>query len=109
MLYTFWVKQPYKDFLLNWQKTIEGRLNKGKFKILQPGDILKLESWEKFIVINKKHYPTFKQMLQNEWLNNVLPNINDIEEWVKIYYQFYTPTQEKEFWVLAIKLKKLNK
>jgi len=32
MNYNFNVAEPYKSFLLNGQKTVEGRLNKGKFK-----------------------------------------------------------------------------
>ncbi len=31
MKYDFWVQGPYRTFLLNWQKTVEWRLNKGKF------------------------------------------------------------------------------
>lgn len=34
------IKEPYLSFILNGQKTIEGRLNKGKFKALKAGDSL---------------------------------------------------------------------
>ena len=34
------VQEPYLSFILNGKKTIEGRLNDGKFKDLEIGDIL---------------------------------------------------------------------
>ncbi len=45
-------------------------------------------------------------MLQQEDITKISPWISDIQEWVAIYHQFYTPVQEKEYWVLAIHLKK---
>ena len=48
MKYDFWVQEPYKSFLLNWKKTVEWRLNKGKFGKIIPWDILFFETWEEF-------------------------------------------------------------
>ena len=44
-------------------------------------------------------------MLNKEGVNNVLPNITKINEAIEVYYSFYTKEQEKEFGVLAIKIK----
>jgi ASC-1-like (ASCH) protein len=54
MIYDFWVQEPYKTFLLRWQKTIEWRLNKWKFQKIQVWDILELETWKQFKVLEKK-------------------------------------------------------
>jgi len=40
----FNVQEPYLSFIKSGQKTIEGRLNKGKFVSLEVGDILTLSN-----------------------------------------------------------------
>jgi ASC-1-like (ASCH) protein len=45
-------------------------------------------------------------MLEREGTKNVLPDKNSIEEAIKIYRKFYKKSEEKEFGVLAIKIKK---
>ena len=44
-------------------------------------------------------------MMKIEWIKNVLPDFKDIQDWVeKVYYKFYSPEKEKEFWILAIEV-----
>lgn len=110
MIYDFWVQEPYKSFLLNWEKTVEWRLNKWKFAKIATWDILKMDSWEKFQVLDKRIYKSFFEMMEKEWIENVLPDKTDILDWVKtVYYKFYSPELEKKFWVSAIKVKLLEK
>lgn len=110
MLVNFNVKEPYKSFILSGEKTVEGRLNKGKFVDLQIGDILQFEdTWENLEIVNLTPYASFKAMLENEGLKHTLPRVTSIEEGIAIYHQFYTPAQEAEFWVLAIEVKKKEK
>jgi len=103
------VQEPYYSFIINGQKTVEGRLNKGKFASIQKGDILILapENIE-FEVIKKNIYNSFKEMIQSEGVKNVIPDKTNIEEAIKVYYKFYTAEQENEFGVSAIKIKKIN-
>lgn len=102
------VQEPYLSFILNGQKTIEGRLNKGKFKDLKIDDILLIGEAEKEFKIKKiNSYNSFKEMLNNEGLNNVVPDKETIEEAEKVYFQFYTKEEEKEFGVLAIEIEKI--
>lgn len=106
MRYSFSVQEPWRSFLLNGQKTIEGRLKKGKFAQLQVGDFLELEESEAlFEVVRLTSYPTFSAMLINEGLEKVLPNVKDLEAGEAVYYQFFTPEQEREFGVLAIEVR----
>jgi len=109
MKYDFWVQEPYKTFLLNWQKTVEWRLNKGKFWKIVTWDILYFDSWEEFEVLEKKIYKSFYEMMKKEGLENVLPDKNDIQNWVEsVYYKFYSKDLEKKFWVAAIKVKRIK-
>lgn len=105
MRYSFSVQEPWRSFLLNGQKTIEGRLKKGKFAQLQVGDFLELEESEAvFEVLRLTSYPTFSAMLINEGLEKVLPKVKDLAAGEAIYYQFFTPEQERKFGVLAIEV-----
>jgi len=109
MKYDFWVQEPYKSFLLNWKKTVEGRLNKGKFWKINTWDILFFDSWEEFEVLEKNIYKSFFEMMTEEWLENVLPDKKDIKNWVEtVYYKFYSKELEDKFWVSAIKIKRIK-
>ena len=98
--------EPYVSFILNGQKIIEGRLNKDKFKDLKIGDILLIGPARKIFNIERiSIYENFRDMLSKEGVHNVVPNKDTVEEAVEVYYNFYTKEQEKEFGVLAIKIK----
>jgi ASC-1-like (ASCH) protein len=100
------VQEPYLSFISNTQKTIEGRLNKGKFKDLKKGDILLIGPEEKrFLIEGITLYKSFREMIGKEGIENVIPDKENIDEAEAVYYKFYTKEQEKEFGVLAIKIK----
>ena len=73
------VQEPYYSFIINGQKIVEGRLNKGKFASIQKGDILVLtpENIE-FEVIEKNIYKSFMEMIESEGVENVIPNKTSI-------------------------------
>jgi ASC-1-like (ASCH) protein len=97
------VQEPYLSFVLNGQKTIEGRLNKGKFKDLQIGDVLVMGPEEKkFVINNLTVYKSFREMLEKEGIENVIPDKKTLDEAEEVYYNFYTKEQEEEFGVVAI-------
>lgn len=104
----FNVQEPYLGFIKSGQKTVEGRLNKGKFKALQVGDFLKLTDGSnlQFEITGKRTYESFSEMITSEGVENVIPDKENIEEATKVYYKFYTPKQEKEFGVVAIEIEK---
>lgn len=56
-------------------------------------------------VIEKKFYKTFKEMIETEGLENVVPDKKSIDDAADVYYKFYIKDQEKEFGVVAIKIK----
>ena len=101
------MQEPYHSFVINGKKTVEGRLNKGKFASIKIGDILILKPEKmQFEVIEKNIYPSFKDMIIKEGISNVIPDKNNIKEAMNVYYKFYTIKQEKEHGVLAIKIRK---
>jgi ASC-1-like (ASCH) protein len=102
------IQEPYHSYVLSGEKSVEGRLNKGKFKEIQTGDFLLINNEYKFKVIEKNTYNFFKEMIEKEKVENVIPDIDNIEDAVNVYYKFYTKEQEKEFGVVAIKIKRIN-
>jgi len=103
------VQEPYDAFILNGKKIVEGRLNKGRFSDIEIGDVLELEPEKiKFEVIEKNIYKSFKEMIEKEGIENVIPDKNNINDAVDVYYKFYTKEQEDEFGVVAIKIKRLE-
>ncbi len=102
------VGEPYKTFILEGKKIVEGRLNKGKFRKVQIGGILRIDpEGVQFRVIGKNVYSSFKEMIEKEGIENVIPDKNKIDDAVSVYYKFYTKEQEKEFGVVAIKINKM--
>ena len=89
------------------RKTIEGRLNKGKFNKIRVGDILQIDpEGAQFKIISKNIYSSFKEIIEKEGIENVIPDKKEIDDAVDVYYGFYTKKQEKEFGVVAIKISK---
>ena len=102
------IQEPYYSLIVNGQKTIEGRLNKGKFASIQKDDILILAPKNlEFKVITKNVYKSFQEMIKVEGVENVIPDKSDINEAVNVYYKFYTKEQEQKFGVVAIKIKQI--
>lgn len=106
--YNFNVSEPYKTFILNWQKTFEWRLNKWKFALMQVWDILEFEdSKENFKVVSKHIFSNFSEMIEFCSIEKIIPDAKTIEEATNVYYKFYTPEDEKNFGVVAIEIQKI--
>ena len=116
ILYKSHRAEPYFGFVKDGTKTIEGRINKNLYKELKSGDeILVFNNDEtnsvQVQVKDIRTYSSFLEMLEKENFKKILPDTNSASEGVKIYKRFYTPEQEKQFGVIAIKIsvKKQNK
>lgn len=103
------VQEPYKTFILNWEKAFEWRLNKWKFAEMEVWDFLEFENTkEKFEIISKNIFANFSKMMENLWFKKVIPDAKSIDDAVNnVYYKFYSPEDEKKFWVVAIEIKKI--
>ncbi len=102
------VREPYLGYILSGEKTVEGRLNKGKFKEIEIGDVLSINDIAKFKIIGKRIYNSFEEMIEKEEVDNVVPDKKTIDEAVDIYHKFYSPVEEKEFGVVAIEIVKIE-
>lgn len=112
MEYKKHVSMPWYGYIKCGRKTVEGRLNKGDFANFNTNDIViwfntELKQEFRTKIIYKKVYSSFREMITKEGLSNVLPEIKTIDDGVKIYYQYYTPDDERIYGVAAIKVKLL--
>ncbi len=105
------VSEPWFSLILLGLKTVEGRKNKGKFKEMVVGDIVEWKNND-FMprsvlteIVGKAEYPTFREYLETEGLEKCLPSIQSIDNGTDVYYKYYTKEDEKEFGVVAIRLK----
>lgn len=108
------VSEPWFTLIFKGEKTIEGRPNKGIFAVLKNG--------QKMIFFNKEHnkqfivqiqkinkYNTFEEMLLEEGLENVLPNVFTIVDGVNVYRQWYSEEIEKQYGIVGIKIEVISK
>ena len=58
-------------------------------------------------ITGKAEYNTFGEYLEAEGLDKCLPGIQDIDTGLSVYYKYFTKEDEKEFGVIAIRLKLL--
>jgi ASC-1-like (ASCH) protein len=102
------VNEPWFIYIMNGQKTVEGRLRKGKFLDLKRGDIVTIINSENTRITKKikrvTNYISFSNMIILEGIDNILPGVHTLEEGIQIYRQFYTKEMEEEFGVIAIEI-----
>lgn len=104
------LKQQYFDAVKAGLKTVEGRLNRPRFKYLQPGMKISFTATNTHEVIECTIveliiYPSFEAMLTSAGLKNMLPEICTIAEGIALYESFPGYKEEVEkFGVLAIRL-----
>jgi ASC-1-like (ASCH) protein len=102
------VQQPWYTAIANGKKTVEGRLNKGKFADIRPGSVLvlngSLRSKKMVLVVHGiAKYKSFEEYLSQEGLRQTLPGVKTIKEGVEVYRGFYSTEDESMHGVLAIR------
>ena len=102
------VQEPWFSHIKEGRKSIEGRLNKGRFAALKKNQIVIWQNGDKKVktkIVDIFNYKTFRQMIEQEGLKHSLPGIDTVDNGVdNVYMKFYTPEKEAEFGVLAIKV-----
>lgn len=105
------VSPHWFQFIKDRRKTVEGRLNKGKFANMKKGDTLIISNDKQSVVVavitNVIKYRTFEEYLVQEGLSRTLPGTRNIRDGVDIYRKFYNEKMENEFGVLGIHLHKV--
>jgi len=101
--------EPWFTLISLGLKTVGGGKNIGRFKEIQPGDIVQWVNNDfkpRTIltkIIEKVEYKTFAEYLEAEGLNKCLPGQPDLEHGLSVYFKYYTKDEENEFGVLAIR------
>jgi ASC-1-like (ASCH) protein len=104
--------EPWFGYLKSGQKSIEGRLKRGKYAMIQVGDRMEVNNEDESDIVavevmGVREYLSFKAMLLSEPIDKVLPGISDINEALSIYRRFYSEDEEKKFGVVAIEIRLL--
>eukprot|EP00250_Pteridium_aquilinum_P025116 c30179_g1_i1 orf=326-1063(-) len=99
------VQEPFFSQLKDGSKTVEGRCAVGAYNSILPGDLLLFNDVLTQVVKMVNHYDSFKEMLNAEGLDQVLPGVTSTIEGVAIYRQFYSEEKELSGGVLAIHVK----
>jgi len=111
------------DDIIAGRKTIEGRLNKGKFSEYQAGDTVSLRrdirgedgllrdgepdaATVKIIAI--RTYPDFLSMVTEEGYEQVIPSAKSAVEAAEEYNKFYSVEDQVTYGVLAIQIRPLK-
>lgn len=101
--------RPYLQWLVRGIKTAEGRVNTPTYQSMRPGDRLTLvdkanrESLTGVITF-LHNYASFRKMLENEGVRNMLPFLRDdeVEAGIKIYQSFPGSHRVQIFGCVAI-------
>lgn len=105
------LSEPWFSLIATGLKTVEGRINKGKFASLAIGDIITFYNDDfnhreiSVKVTGKTPYPDFKTYLKMETLVNAVPGQPTIDHGLAVYYKYYTKEQEREYGIIAIGIK----
>src|SRR4030042_3869262 len=86
--------EPYFTFVKNGQKTIEGRVKKGWYRLVKPGDHIVVYNEEEtdlveVLVKGVRAYDSIKEMLEQEPIKKLLPDTETVEQGVGVYKRFY--------------------
>lgn len=105
--------EPYFTFVKNGQKTIEGRIKKGWYRFVKPGDHIIVYNEEEtdsveVLVKGVRTYSSIREMLERESFKKLLPDVETIARGVEVYKRFYTDEQQREFGVVAIEVERIN-
>ena len=94
------LSEPWFSLISLGLKSIEGRLNKGRFQTIQVGDIIEWNNTDflsrkcKTRVIRKANYSDFISYLHTETLEKTLPAIPSINHGLGVYYKYYSRGEE---------------
>ena len=112
----FTVAPKWFDHLVDGNKTVEGRLRKGKFTGFAAGTRALVrkggEDGKDAMHVSIKRvtrYPSFRAMLEGEGLRHVLPGVDSVSKGVQVYRKFYSASDEREHGVIAMDLGTVKK
>lgn len=108
------LSEPWFSLVMLGKKKYEGRLNKGDFSMLNIGDVITFFNDDFGIhrefsvqVTKIRKYESFLLFLTSK-LRKTLPSISTIEQGITVYRNYYTPKDEADYGIIAIKMKTIE-
>nr|WP_206204216.1 ASCH domain-containing protein [Thermococcus sp. 18S1] len=98
------LQEEYLKAIAEGRKRIEGRLYDEKRQGIRPGDEIIFENKLVCVVKDVRVYSSFREMLEKEGLENVLPGVGSVEDGVRVYRRFYSEEKERKYGVAAIEV-----
>ena len=108
------MKLEYKwyEHIVSGRKTVEGRLYDEKRRKIGVGDCIvfkpvgctRCNTLLYTVVLGLRRYRSFKEMLEREGIEHVLPDIHGLDEGIKVYREYYSVENEERYGVVAIEL-----
>ena len=110
------IKSDILRDILTGGKTIEGRLARGKFLAIEPGDVISIREdiYEDGVIISSKrhqaqvkvtqrqHFASFGDMLAEHGYTRIAPSAGSNEAALQEYRLFYSPEDETRHGVVAL-------
>ena len=108
------------DDIIAGRKTIEGRLNRGKFAEYRTGDIVSLrrdlrdedgvlQDGERDVarveIVAIRHYRSFLEMVTAEGYEQVIPSATSAEEAAAEYDRYYSAQDQQTYGVIAVQVR----
>ncbi len=116
----FGLESQWFDMVLDGQKSIEARLNTGKFAQFQAGDVIKIRrdyrdergvlqdgtpDQARVGVVAVRRYASSLELMQAEGFEQVIPTAKSAEEAAAEYDKYYAPAEQAKFGVLALEIR----
>ncbi len=98
------LQEEYLRAIAEGKKKVEGRLYDEKRQGIKPGDTIIFENKLMCVVKDVRVYSSFREMLESEGIENVLPGVESVEEGIMVYRRFYSEEKEKKYGVAAIEV-----
>jgi len=102
------LSEPWFSLIQLRIKKVEGRLDKDDVANMQIGDMIFFTNndfgFQRKCMVKIKHisyYNDWQSYLETETLEKCLPGIYSIENGLRIYYNYYTPEDEREYKIKA--------
>jgi ASC-1-like (ASCH) protein len=104
--------EPWFSLIAIGEKPVEGRLRKGDWANMNRGDHIIFTNDDfgisrkfKVLITSIRKYDTFEDYLNAETLELCLPTIQNNEDGIKIYRQWFNEADELTYGVVAIRVK----
>jgi ASC-1-like (ASCH) protein len=95
---------PYFELIKSGKKKIEGRLAKPKYLQLRANDLIRFNDTLLTKVVAVRKYLNFKEMIETEGVDNVLPGLSKDSQPDLVYKNFYSDKEEQTYGVVAIEI-----